>query len=260
MKLKYILAAFAALTIAARADFTTVADLAANDAQYIASAEANNVAEKAAILVYHISTDDGLPISAAAWATLTARADVQEVLAQASQHLVANPVFVTNSNYEGVVRTWLKTTEGVAWAAANADQVAAFLSTSPYQHLLVFNDYNTPATYNAWKAAGFTRPLGEVIRPESIAFIAGMHGDWPTITAMDRSAFTYDVFSYPLYAKWAKAASAGNSIQENYAFVQQELVNVGLAASPGSIPILEHLNKLSTLMFTMMRQGEALQP
>jgi hypothetical protein len=173
--------------------------------------------------------------------------------------VINNPPLASNTNYEGVVRLWLKSPAGLAWAADHAAQVASFLSNSHHQHIYLFNDYSTPELFAAWKATGYARPLGEVAKLENIAFVAGMHGDWPAITALDRSNFTYNVFGYELYAKWAKAQAVGKTIQENYAFVQNELVNVGLTGTPGSLVICQHLNALSTMMFNMMRQGAALQ-
>ena len=261
MKLKYTIAALAALIVSAHADFTSVADLAANDADYIAAVEANNLPEQAAVTLDRASvTNEGAFVSIAQLNATLARADVRAVMAPAAQLVIGNPALSANVNYEGVARMWLKTTEGETWAADHAAQVASFLSNSHHQHLYLCNDYNTPESFAAWKATGYARPLGEVAKLENIAFVAGMHGDWQAITALDRSSFTYNVFGYELYAKWAKAQAAGNTIQQNYAFVQQELVNVGLTATPGSLPILEHLNKLSTMMFNMMRQGAALQP
>lgn len=259
MKLKHTIAALAALTIAAHADFTSIADLAANDAGYIAAAEAANLPEQAAITLARISTTDGAPSTAGQWNASLARTDVQEVLAAAAPVIINNPLLAAHVNYEGVARAWLKTTAGQTWAADHAAQVASFLSNSLHQHLYLFNDYNTPESFAAWKATGYARALGEVAKLENIAFVAGMHGDWPAITALDRSNFSYNVFGYELYAKWAKAQAVGHTIQENYAFVQNELVNVGLTGTPGSLVICQHLNALSTMMFNMMRQGAALQ-
>ena len=259
MKLKHTIAAIAALIVSAHADFTSVADLAANDTGYIAAAEADNLPEQAAITLARISTTDGAPSTAAQWNASLARTDVQEVLAAAVPVIINNPALAANVNYDGVARAWLKATAGETWAADHAALVASFLSNSHHQHLYLFNDYNTPESFAAWKATGYARPLGEVARLENIAFVAGMHGDWPAITALDRSNFTYNVFGYELYAKWAKAQAVGKSIQENYAFVQNELVNVGLTGTPGSLVICQHLNALSTMMFNMMRQGAALQ-
>ena len=260
MKLKHTIAALAALIVSAHADFTSVADIAANDAGYIAAAEANNLPEQAAIIAHRATvTNEGAFVSIAQLNAALARADVQAVMAPAAQLVIGNPALSANVNYDGVARAWLKTTAGQTWAADHAAQVASFLSNSHHQHLYLFNDYSTPEAFAAWKATGYARPLGEVARLENIAFVAGMHGDWPAITALDRSNFTYNVFGYELYAKWAKAQAVGKSIQENYAFVQNELVNVGLTGTPGSLVICQHLNALSTMMFNMMRQGAALQ-
>ena len=249
----YTIAIFVALTIAAQAQFTSVADLAANDACYIAAVKSNNLPEQAAIMLGRIAT------SGEQWNASLARTDVQEVLAAAAPVIINNPPLAAYVNYEGVVRAWLKTTAGQTWAANHAAQVASFLSNSPYQYLYLFNDYSTPEAFKDWKATGYARPLGEVARLENIAYVAAQHNDWQTITAMDRSNFTYDVFNYPLYAKWAKAQAEGKSPKKDYDFIQKELVNVGMAGTAGSLPIVEHLGKLSQLLFNMLRQNAALQ-
>jgi hypothetical protein len=188
------------------------------------------------------------------------REDVQAVIAPAAKQIIAaGPALAQHVIYEGVARDWLKTPAGEAWAANNKKTVAGFLSDSPNQHLFLANEYPTLELFTAWKNSGYARPLGEVPQLENIAFIAAFRESWDTITSMDRSSFTYDVFSYPLYAKWAKAQAVGHTIQENYAFVQNELVNVGLTGTPGSLVICQHLNALSTMMFNMMRQAAALQ-
>ena len=253
----YTIAALAALTIAAQAQFTSVADLALTDEEYQAMVKAGNLPRQAAIIINSISEEEG--ITEEEVLTALAEADVQAVFAPAAKQIINKPRLAAAIPYEGVARRWLKTTAGQAWAADHAAQVASFLSNSHHQHRYLFKDYSTPEAFAAWKATGYARPLGEVAKPESIAFVAAKNQDWPTITAMDRSSFRYDRFDYPLYAQWAKAATDGNDTQENYAFVQQELVNVGQAATPASLPILEHLNKLSVMMFNMIRQNEALQ-
>jgi hypothetical protein len=254
------IAVLAALVVSARADFTSVADLAANDASYIAAVKANNLPEQAAIIAHRATiTNEGAVVSIAQLNAALAQADVQAVLAPAAQLVIGNPALAANVNYEGMARAWLKTTAGETWAADHAAQVAPFLSNSPYQHLYLLNDYSTPEAFADWKATGYARPLGEVARLENIAFVAGTLGDWQTITAMDRSNFTYDVFNYPLYAKWAKAQAEGKSPKKDYDFIQKELVNVGMAGTAGSLPIVEHLGKLSQLLFNMIRQNAALQ-
>lgn len=258
MKLPRIFLTLAALLSTASAEFTTVADLALTDEPYQAAVTAGNLPRQAALILNRISVEEG--ITAEEVLTAVAQADVQAILAPAAQQVINTPSLTKTKQFEGVARLWLKTAAGQAWAAGEAEKVAAFLSTSRHQHNFLLQDYRTPELFTAWKATGYARPLGEVAAPESIAFVAAVHQDWSTITAMDRASFRYNRFEYPLYAQWAKAATAGNDIQANYAFVQQELVNVGLAATPASIPILEHLNKLSTMMFVMMRQGAALQP
>jgi hypothetical protein len=253
----YTIAVFAALTIAAQAQFTSVADLALTDERYQAMVAAGDIPRQAAIIINRISVEEG--ITAAEVLTAVEEADVQAVLAPAAQQVINTPSLTKTTQFEALTRLWLKTAAGQAWAAGEAEKVAAFLSNSRHQQNFLFQDYRTPELFAAWKATGYARPLGEVAAPESIAFVAARHKDWPTITAMDRSSFRYNRFDYPLYAQWAKAVTDGNDIQGNYAFVQQELVNVGVTATPASLPILEHLNKLSTMMFTMMRQGAVIQ-
>ena len=258
MKLPQFLLTLSALLSVASAEFTTVADLALTDEPYQAAVTAGNLPRQAALILNRISAEEGITREEVL-ASLE-EADVQAVLAPAAQRLINDPSLAKATVYESVARRWLKTAAGQAWAAGEADKVAAFLSNSPHQHYFIYKDYRTPEAYVAWKAANYALPLGEIAKPESIAFVAAKHQDWPTITAMDRSSFRYTRFNYPIYAQWAKARTEYFTIEENYAFVQQELVNVGMAATTASIPILEHLNKLSTLMFTMMRQAEALQP
>ncbi len=262
MKPKYLLAALVALTLSipAFAGFTSVADLESNNEQYIAAVEAGNLPEQAALLLYLTSMDDdGAFVGGEEMATRLARPDVSDVMNAGVMAILANPVAQTVVNYEGTVRAWIKTPSGQALAASPLSPIPSWLSNSLYQYMFLLNDYGTPELFADWKAAGYALPLGEVARPETIAFVAGRVKDWDTITGLDRSDFTYEVFSFPLYTQWAKAQAEGKTVPENYAFVQNELVTVGMAGTPGSLVIVEHLGKLSQLMFNLMRQGAALQ-
>jgi hypothetical protein len=252
----YTIAVFAALTIASQAQFTSVADLAANDPTFIATVESKRPLDQAAVVCDRTGVTT-LPDMLTAWRS---REDVQAVIAPAAKQIIAaGPALAQHVIYEGVARDWLKTPAGEAWAANNKKTVAGFLSDSPNQHLFLANEYPTLELFTAWKNSGYARPLGEVPQLENIAFIAAFRESWDTITSMDRSSFTYDVFSYPLYAKWAKARSEGESPEKDYDFIQKELMNVGMAGTDGSLPIVEHLGKLSQLLFNMIRQNEALQ-